>query len=158
MTTQTQAQRDKHGMPPVWHLRLGIRVLSRIFDLFVAWPATLVATFLVVIGLTGEPPERFLTDSAFRWAETSFRAAPAGMINVPVYVDHRPEDGGARPPIERILEKVSTATVEQGKGELSDALTTWYWRLVSLAGLLMFAAMGWRKFFVVPAAISAQKY
>jgi hypothetical protein len=145
------------GMSPVWHLRLGIRVLSRIFDLFVVWPATSAATVLVVLALTDEPPVRFLTDSAFSWAETSFRAAPAGMINVPVYVDQKPEDAGALPPIERILEKVSTSTVEQGKAELSAALTTWYWRLVSLAGLLMFVMMGWQEFLVVPAAISAQK-
>jgi hypothetical protein len=153
----TDTPKNMAGMPPAWHLRLGIRVLSRVFDLLVVWPATLVAAGLLALGLTGEPPERFLTDSAFSWAETSFRAAPAGLINVPVYFDQKPEDGGALPPIERILEKVSTASVEQGKAEFATELATWYWRLVSIAGMLMFAVMGWREFFVVPAAISAQK-
>ncbi len=145
------------GMPAVWHMRLGIRVLSRIFDLFVVWPATFAATVLVVLGLTDEPPARFLTESAFSWAETNFRAAPAGLINVPVYVDQKPVGGGALPPIERILEKVSTASVEQGKAEFATELITWYWRLVSIAGVLMFAVMGWREFLVVPAAIAADK-
>ena len=145
------------GMPPVWHLRLGIRVLSRVFDLFVVWPATLAATVMLVLGLIGESPTKFLADSAFNWGETSFRSAPAGLINVPIYEDHKQWDGEALPPIEKKLSHVSTDSVEHGKVEFSAALSTWYWRLVALAGAIMVVLMGWREFLVVPAAFRAQK-
>ena len=145
------------GMPPVWHLRLGIRVLSRFFDLFVVWPATIAAACLLSAGMFGEPPAKIIAESVFSWAETSFRAAPAGRINVPVYEEQNRGDGEPLPPIEKKLSHVSTASVEQGKVEFSAALSTWYWRLVGFAAAIMLVLMGWREFLVIPAAISDQK-
>ena len=146
-----------HDMPTAWHVRLGIRVLSRIFHLFVAWPACFAATVVLTLGLLGESPSRFLTETAFDWAEASFRSAPAGSINVQGYEDQKMEDSQALPSVAKKATHVSTYSVEQGKAEFSAALTTWYWRLVSLVGVIMFLLMGWREFLVVPAVITAEK-
>lgn len=148
---------NMQGMPVVWHVRLGIRVLSRILHLFVVWPACFAAAVVLTFGLLGESPSRFLTETAFDWAEASFRSAPAGSINVQGYEDQKMEDGQALPPVAKKETHVSTYSVEQGKAEFSAALTTWYWRLVSLVGVIMFLLMGWREFLVVPAAIAAEQ-
>ena len=119
------------GMPPAWHLRLGIRVLSRFFDLFVVWPATIAAACLLSAGMFGVPPAKIIAESVFNWGETSFRSAPAGLINVPIYEDQKQWDGEALPQIEKKISHVSTDSVEHGKVEFSAALSTWYWRLVA---------------------------
>ena len=138
----------------ICHVRLGMRVLSRIFQLFVAWPATFAATCVLVIGVAGESPALVITDTAFEWAEDTFRGAPVGAINLYAYEGPKTLDISSLPSIEQHFLHVSTVSVAQGKAEFSEALTTWYWRLVWLSGFLMFMEMGWRYFLVIPAALS----
>jgi hypothetical protein len=53
--------------------------------LFVAWPAAIVATCFLAIGVAEESPPRLITDTVFEWADETFREAPVGAINLYVY-------------------------------------------------------------------------
>ncbi len=150
-STDTQNIND---LSIICHVRLGMRVLSRIFQLFVAWPAAFAATCVLAIGVAGESPALVLTDTAFEWAEDTFRGAPVGAINLYAYEGPKTLDISSLPSIEQHFHHVSTVSVGQGKAEFSEALTNWYWRLVWLSGLFMFMVKGWRYFLVIPAALS----
>ncbi len=50
-STNTQNTND---LSIISHVRLGMRVLSLIFQLFVAWPAAFAATCVLAIGVAGE--------------------------------------------------------------------------------------------------------
>jgi hypothetical protein len=45
------------------------------------------------------------------------------------------------PSIEQNILRVSAISVGQGETEFSEALTTWYWRLVWLSGFFMLIVM-----------------
>ncbi len=145
-STETQNTND---LSIIGHVRLGVRVLSRIFQLFIAWPAAVVATCVLAIGVAGESPTRLLTDTVFEWADETFREAPLGAINLYAYEGSKTLDMSSLPSTEQKIHRVSAISVEQGKAELSEALTTWYWRLVGFTGFIMFMVMGPRKFFVI---------
>jgi hypothetical protein len=59
-----------------------MRVLKRFFDIFVAWPATLVACYFFLLGLSGEQVGRNAVEYVYQWGEQTFRTAPAGMALV----------------------------------------------------------------------------
>ncbi len=145
-STETQ---NTNNLSIIGHVRLGMRFLSRTFQLFVAWPAALVATCVLAIGVAGESPALVLTDTVFEWADETFREAPVGAINLYAYEGSKTSDIRSLPSIEQNIHRVSAISLEQGKAELSEALTTWYWRLVWFTGCIMFMVMGPRKFFVI---------
>lgn len=141
---------DANPMTTTEHLRLGMRVLKRFFDIFVAWPATLVACCIFLLGLSGEHVARNVLEYAYQWGDQTFRNVPIGMAlveksgrNAHNKVLDR-EDRLLLPP--PILVELSPVPTQEAIDHDVAALATYYWICVFVSSGAALSILGPRRF------------
>lgn len=132
------------------HLRLGMRVLKRFFDIFVAWPATLVACCFFLLGLSGEQVGRNAVEYVYQWGEQTFRATPAGMALVDMSYPkalsndrNREEHSIPAPPILIVL---SLVPMQEAIDHDVTVLMAYYWACVLVCSGWALMVLGPRRF------------
>jgi hypothetical protein len=141
---------DVSPMSTTDHLRLGMRVLKRFFDIFVVWPATLVACFFFLLGLSGEQVGRNAVEYGYRWGEQTFRTAPAGMALVDISdrsthsKDRIREDHSITAPPFLIV--LSLVPMQEAIDHDVTVLMAYYWACVLVCSGAALIVLGPRRF------------